>query len=209
MQTNNLPKVLLTGFTEFSDYGKNPSEFLLEQVNQNLHLFPGVDIHTRILDVDYIQADQQFDLAVAEVQPDLVVSFGLSWSIDEIKLERFALNIDDASLPDNTGLLRQGSEIIAGGECALRSSLPLATIYDTLVAENIPVKFSNHAGAYLCNHIFYHGLNHLARYSQYVPFGFIHLPPLQEQVSHLDRSVPSNEQRLSAVRIIVGLSISK
>jgi len=207
MKKQKLPTVLLTGFTEFGEYGKNVSEVLMAEVEANLHLFPGATVVIRVLDVDYSTAEQQFDRAVLEVEPDLVISFGLSWSIDEIRLERFALNIDDASLPDNTGVLRQGSEIISGGTLALKTTLPLPEIYESLKNQNIPVKFSNHAGAFLCNHIFYHGLTKFSDTSPLIPYGFIHLPPLQTQVTDLGRTVLTQEQLLQAAVSIVNASL--
>ncbi len=83
----------------------------MAEIEANLHLFTNATVFTRVLDVDYTTAEQQFDRAVLETEPDLVISFGLSWGIDEIKLERIALNIDDATLPDNAGVLRQGSKL--------------------------------------------------------------------------------------------------
>jgi len=207
MDKQKLPVVLLTGFTEFGEYGKNVSEVLMTEVEANLHLFPSATVFTRVLDVDYSNAEHQFDRAVLETEPDLVISFGLSWGIDEIKLERFALNIDDATLPDNAGVLRQGSEIIPGGALALRTTLPISEIYDSLKNENIPVKFSNHAGAFLCNHIFYHGLTKFSDTSPLVPYGFIHLPPLQVQVTDMGRTVLTQEQLLQGAVTIVTTSL--
>jgi len=207
MDKQKLPVVLLTGFTEFGEYGKNVSEVLMAEIEANLRLFQNAAVITRVLDVDYSKAEHQFDLAVLETEPDLVISFGLSWSIDEIKLERFALNIDDATLPDNAGVLRQGSEIVSEGTLALKTTLPLPQIYESLKSQNIPVKFSNHAGAFLCNHIFYHGLTKFSDTASHVPFGFIHLPPLQTQVTDIGRTVLTQEQLLQAAVTIVTTSL--
>jgi pyroglutamyl-peptidase len=88
------------------------------------------------------------------------------------------LNLDDASIPDNAGVLKSGELIESDGPAAYWSTLPLERFYHALALENIPVSFSNHAGTYLCNHVFY-----VARHETAAPpilCGFIHVPLIDE-----------------------------
>ena len=49
-----------------------------------------------------------------------------------ISLERIAFNINDASIPDNEGNLRQGQPIIEDAPVGYRSTLPLDAMYKAI-----------------------------------------------------------------------------
>ena len=44
----------------------------------------------------------------------------------------------------------------------IKSAL-LPVMRDRLAAAGLPVRYSNHAGTYLCNHVFYYGLHLIER----------------------------------------------
>jgi pyroglutamyl-peptidase len=51
---------------------------------------------------------------------------------------------------------------------------------DALVARGIPCTVSNHAGAYVCNHVFYVARDGIERLSLPTLCGFIHVPPVEK-----------------------------
>ena len=176
-------RILLTGFTRFLDFRENPTEELMKRLSQG-HNFPGAEIRTRVLEVNYGPAEEAFLQELSSFKPHGVILFGLNFRIDHIALERIAVNIDDAGKPDNTGTTRTGSLIAEDGPVAYWTTLPVREMEATLRKAEIPVKISNHAGAYLCNHLFYHGLHTIHRLKLEIPLGFIHVPPFPGQLEN-------------------------
>ncbi|MGB1286175.1 MAG: pyrrolidone-carboxylate peptidase [Aggregatilineales bacterium] len=169
--------ILLTGFEPFGKVTENPSQRLIEHFSSVS--VPGIKVITQILSVTYDGAGQCICDLTAQHAPDVIIMLGVAQSRPTISLERFALNIDDASIADNAGVLRQGEAIIKEGNQALQSSLPLQKMHDAIATKNIPVRYSNHAGAYVCNHIFYCALYDLKQHNNDIPCGFIHVPSLE------------------------------
>jgi pyroglutamyl-peptidase len=51
----------------------------------------------------------------------------------------------------------------------------------SLKSRDIPSIISNHAGAYVCNHVFYTARHEIERLGAGIPCGFIHVPLMAEQ----------------------------
>ena len=66
------------------------------------------------------------------------------------------------------------------------SAHPVETIVADLKAAGLPAKASNHAGAYICNHIFYYARHRFERAQTPILMGFIHVPPLPEMIKPAD-----------------------
>ena len=58
----------------------------------------------------------------------------------------------------------------------LISTLPLKAILTVLQERQVPVTISNHAGAYVCNHVYYMVLHTLQQMQSDALCGFIHVP---------------------------------
>jgi pyroglutamyl-peptidase len=121
---------------------------------------------------------------------------------NQITPERIAINLDDARIPDNEGLLRTNEEIIKGGPVAYSSTLPVVEMVDALRAADIPAAVSLSAGAFLCNHIFYIVQNKFE--GTPVRSGFIHVPLMEEQSAEFP-GLPTMplDQMVKAVEIIL------
>jgi pyroglutamyl-peptidase len=178
------PRILLTGFKPFGSLSVNPTEQLMRALATEK--FAGAAIETVILDVDYVRAEHQFRAAVTRFSPNAILSFGVAGGADTLRLERIAVNIDDADLPDSGGQRRAGTRIVEQGPVGYWATLDLEALYAALVEAGLPVRMSNHAGAYLCNHLLYYGL-HLTQGTA-TRMGFVHVPPLPEQVTEGGRA---------------------
>ena len=177
-------RILLTGFKPFGRLAANPTELLMGALeDEGLGVAgPEVEVERAVLEVDYVAAERQFREAVARVRPDVILSFGVSGGTDALCLERIAVNLDDAALPDAAGRTRRGTRIVEEGPAAYWATLDLAALHAALSAAGLPVRCSNHAGTYLCNHVFYYGLHYLQTEGLETRMGFVHVPPLPEQV---------------------------
>jgi len=188
-------KILLTGFEPFGPIQVNPSEEIVRRIGQHAGRRMGqgmreearghgtVELRAEVLPTEFVAADRRIRQLIREFEPDAVLCLGVAPQRDKISLERFALNIDDDSLPDNAGRLRAGRRIAPNGPAAYWSTLPLEHFRKGIERRGIPVSYSNHAGTYLCNHIFYVARHEIEKLGNGAPCGFVHVPPLQEKAN--------------------------
>lgn len=171
-----MKRILLTGFNPFGKIRVNPSQLLVEKLAMTTRPLP-YQLITALLPTEYVRATRHMKQLLRKHSPDVVVCLGVAAGRREVCLERIALNLDDEQLADNAGLIRLDREIVKGGPALYRSTLPLQRMLASLRRAQIPARISNHAGTYLCNHIFY-VVCHETR-SRKIPAGFIHLPALK------------------------------
>jgi pyroglutamyl-peptidase len=133
-----------------------------------------------VLPTEYGASGERIREAIRQHNPDAVLSLGVAASRPAINLERLAVNVDDASIPDNAGHLATGEPIDAEGPVGYRSTLPLDAMKAAVEARGIAVTISNHAGAYICNHVFYSARHALEAAGSTIPCGFIHIPDLPQ-----------------------------
>lgn len=169
-------RVLLTGFTPFDTHDLNPSQLIVDALGKRL--YPEIDLIVEVLPVVYRAAGARVAELIAQHQPDVVLCLGLAAKRKAIHLERVALNLNDAKIPDNDGDLAMGRPIEPGGPAAYWSTLPLETMRQMLEARAIPVEISNHAGAYVCNHVFYAARHAIEQNAYPTRCGFIHVPAI-------------------------------
>jgi pyroglutamyl-peptidase len=165
--------VLLTGFAPFGGDAVNPS---LEAVALlDGRRVRGHRIETRALPVEFGASLRALRRALRETRPAAVVCVGLAGGRAQLSLERVAINVDDARIPDNAGAQPVDAPVVAGGPAAYFSTLPLKRTLLALRRAGIPAQVSQTAGTYVCNHVFY-GLMHALRRQPRVRAGFIHVP---------------------------------
>ena len=169
-------KKLVTGFEPFNNGKLNPSEQLALALKPDD--VPGAQILTKVLPVVYGEAAERLLALVAEHNPDVVISFGLAEGRTGITPERFAVNMDDASIADNAGHLRIDQPIHPDGPLAFETTLPIKELVSAVRSEGIPAAISLTAGTFVCNHIFYEMQRALS--GSNVRSGFVHVPLMSE-----------------------------
>ncbi|OFW01628.1 MAG: hypothetical protein A3G20_01790 [Acidobacteria bacterium RIFCSPLOWO2_12_FULL_59_11] len=169
-------KILLTGFEPFGRWKVNPSEQVIRALAKQARWRTDADLVTEILPTEYVRAGKRIRQLIRRIRPGVVLCLGVAPACRAISLERVALNLDDDPLPDNAGQFRSGRPIVRGGTVAYWSTLPLERLRRVLEKRGIPVTISNHAGAYLCNHVFYLARHEMEPWGDRAPCGFIHLP---------------------------------
>ncbi|MFE3650548.1 pyroglutamyl-peptidase I [Streptomyces sp. NPDC059101] len=180
-------RVLFTGFAPFDGAATNPSW----QAVRTAAATPlaGLALHTAELPCVYGAALTALRTAIDETRPDLVVAVGQAGGRPDITVERVALNVDDARIPDNAGAEPIDEPIVPDGPAAYLSTLPIKACVAAVRAAGLPASVSNTAGTFVCNHVFY-GLAHLiATELPHIRGGFVHVPYAPEQVT--DRAQPS------------------
>lgn len=177
------PRVLVTGFDPFGGDDLNPSW----QAARALHgrQISGHRLVAAQLPTVFGQALTVLGGLVREHRPALVICLGLAAGRSAISIERVAINVNDARIPDNMGNQPIDEAIVNGGPAAYFSTLPIKAMRAAIQAEGLPAEVSQSAGTFVCNHVFY-GLMHLlanGRGLKKVKGGFIHVPMLPEQGS--------------------------
>ena len=172
-------KILLTGFTPFGKVRVNPSEQVVRRLAESERRNGRIQLVTDVLPVEYRAATRRIRRLIRRERPDAILCTGVAPSRKAISLERVALNLDDDPQRDNAGEVRRGWEIAPGGPAAYWSTLPLDALQRALKRRGIVVNLSNHAGAFLCNHVFYVARHEVTRMRRRIPCGFLHVPPMR------------------------------
>lgn len=172
-----MKKLLMTGFEPFLKYPINPTMDVVSHLNGKE--INGYKIYGKILTVDFSQSGQQLLEEINQLEPDAVISLGLSGGRYKITPERIAANCNDGPA-DNTGKKPDGEAIFSDGEDGLFSTLPIKEMVNKLTEEGLPADISNTAGTYLCNNVMYHGLYDAKKKGTFIPTGFIHIPASHE-----------------------------
>jgi pyroglutamyl-peptidase len=191
--------VLLTGFEPFGTATSNPSGEIVKQIS-------GDNIITAILPVAYTQSADRLLALIAEHNPDVVICLGQAEGRTAITPEKVAINLDDARLADNEGVLRSDVKILDKGPDAYFSTLPVKEMVEAIKAQGIPSSVSFSAGAFLCNHVFYVAQNKFAGTN--VRSGFVHVPLMDSQAPEFP-GLPTMplDQMVTAVKAILNTVI--
>lgn len=169
-------KILLSGFEPFNKALTNSSELVAREIEKRHFDF---ELKTCILPVVYSEAFEKLQTIVNDFEPHAILSLGQAEGRTAISLERRAVNKDDVLMPDNSGEIRSNQVIVHDADDELPTTLPIDEIYDALLSAKVPVEYSESAGNFLCNNLFY---NSQFRFTS-TPSGFIHLPLVDIQIA--------------------------
>lgn len=169
----------LSGFEPFGGEAINPSWELARALHGEQ--LEGLRVQALLLPCVFGQALRVLDEALARQPPALVLALGQAGGRCDLSLERVAINVDDARIPDNAGAQPIDQPVIPGGPAAYFSTLPIKAMVSGLRAAGYPASVSQTAGTFVCNHVFY-GLQHRLAGSG-VRSGFMHIPYLPAQAA--------------------------
>jgi pyroglutamyl-peptidase len=172
-------RILLTGFEPFGGQSINPSW----EVARTLQgaVVAGAQVAAVQLPCVFAQALPALQLALAQQRPDIVLALGQAEGRCDFSVERVAINVQDARIPDNAGAQPIDVPVIDGGPVAYFSTLPIKSLVAGLKAAGFAASVSQTAGTFVCNQVFYALQHSLA--GRGVHSGFMHLPLLPEQAA--------------------------
>ncbi|VXB50576.1 pyroglutamyl-peptidase I [Citricoccus sp. K5] len=169
-----LAPLLLTGFEPFAGDGHNPSWPAAQEAARRLR-DRGVEAVAVRLPCSFAGSTEALERALAEHRPGTVIACGLAGGRTRVAVERVAVNLQDARIPDNAGAQPAGRAVDDAGPAAYFSTLPVKRIVAALREAEIPAELSLSAGSFVCNHLFY-TLMARAETSSVRTAGFIHVP---------------------------------
>lgn len=166
-------RALLTGFEPFDGGAVNES---WEAVRTLGGRWAGDDeLVTARLPVTFGGATAALRRLIDAHSPDVVVCAGLAVGAEALRLERVAVNVADARIPDNAGAQPADEPVVVNGPVGYLSTLPLKAALAALRDAGIPAVVSNSAGTYVCNATFY-VLAHVLADRPGARAGFVHVP---------------------------------
>ncbi|WP_404465476.1 pyroglutamyl-peptidase I [Micrococcus antarcticus] len=165
-------RVLLTGFEPFGGDAHNPS-IAAARAAVGLLSTQGVSAHAVELPCVFAAAGPALAAALGEMHPEAVVAVGLAGGTGSVRVERVAVNLQDARIPDNAGDQPVDRPVRLGGPAAHFATLPVKRAVARIRAAGVPAEPSLSAGAFVCNHVMYALLDApgTARAA-----GFVHVP---------------------------------
>jgi len=191
-------KILVTGFDPFGGDKINPAyeavKLLPEQIN-------GAVIVKEELPTVYGKCGKVLEKAIKKHMPDAVVCVGQAGGRSVISIEKVAINLAEARIPDNDKQQPSDQPTVKGGAAAYFSTLPVKAMVKNVKEHGIPASISYTAGTFVCNDIMYRLLHMIDHKYPKIRGGFIHVPFDTNQV--LDR--PDGTPSMPASTISKGL----
>lgn len=172
-------KILLTAFEPFGGDTVNPAQEAVALVRDEI---AGASIVKVGVPVVFGKSVETVRAAMEAEKPDVVLCIGQAGGRFGLTPERVAINIDDARIPDNEGNQPLDSAIFEDGAPAYFTSLPVKAMVAAIREAGIPSSLSYTAGTYVCNHLMYGVLYHIAKSYPEMRGGFMHVPFLHEQI---------------------------
>jgi pyroglutamyl-peptidase len=198
--------VLLTGFEAFGGEQVNPSALAVQELAGRT--VDGRKIVSTVLPCIFGQSVLELKSVIDEVDPELVICVGQAGGQGAIHIEKIAINLDDAGMPDNAGAQPVDQSISSSGPTAYWSTLPDKAIVQELSSKSIRALVSHSAGTFVCNHVFYRLMQTL-EHRPGVRGGFIHVPYLPDQAARQNPKQSSMplEQIVRSLEIAVRVSL--
>ena len=195
-----LPKALVTGFAPFDGEAINPSLEIARALDGQIiaqHRVVGAELPT-----EFARSLAALDALIAKHRPALVLALGQAGGRSEISLERVAINLIDARIPDNAGAQSVDAPVVENAPNAYFSTLPLKAMLIRLHDAGVPAALSHSAGTFVCNQVFFGLAHRLATQYPRTRGGFVHVPYLPQQAARF-ANAPSMalEMMIEAVRL--------
>ena len=155
-------KITVTGFEPFGGSAKNASWEAVKLLR---------DVNTVLLPVSFERACRMIR-EIAAGEPDAVICVGEAAGRDRISVERVAVNMMDARIPDNDGYRPADIPVCPGRPDGWFTTLPVRRILE----ETEDAEISYTAGTYVCNAVFYSLMDEINLRGNRTKGGFIHVP---------------------------------
>ena len=185
-------KLLVTGFDPFGGEPVNPA---IETEKRLPDRIAGAEIIKLEIPTVCHKSLRVIDEAIAEYDPDAVLSIGQAGGRPDITVERVGINVDDCRIPDNEGNQIIDEPVFPEGPDAYLVTLPIKAMVQRIQERKIPASVSNTAGTFVCNHVTYGVCHLIATKYPGKRSGFIHIPYLPQQVID-KKNMPSMSQEM-------------
>ena len=196
-----MKKLLNTGFDPFGGASVNPAR-------EAVMALPDVvgDYTLTKLEIPTVfgLAAETVLQATEALCPDVILCVGQAGGRAAITPEVVAINLREASIPDNAGNQPKNMPVVENAPAAYFSTLPVRAMAEGVKAAGIPCSLSYSAGVFVCNDLLYTLLHHYDGTDTRV--GFVHIPYLPEQAKEGVASLPLEDAVRGLTAAILALS---
>ena len=196
-----MKKLLITGFDPFGGASVNPAR-------EAVMALPDVvgDYALAKLEIPTVfgLAAETVLRAAEALCPDVILCVGQAGGRAAITPEVVAINLREASIPDNAGNQPKNMPVVENAPAAYFSTLPVRAMAEGVKAAGIPCSLSYSAGVFVCNDLLYTLLHHYDGTDTRV--GFVHIPYLPEQAKEGVASLPLEDAVRGLTAAIQALS---
>lgn len=163
--------LLISGFEPFGGEVSNPSWEAVECLPDTIGEFTLVKVR---LPVVFDEAAERLLAVAEEVQPHAILCVGQAGGGSAITPEMVGINLRHATIPDNLGNQPKDEPVLAEGDTAYFSTLPVRKMAEAILEAGIPAQVSYSAGTFVCNEVLYRTLAHYHGTSTRA--AFLHVP---------------------------------
>lgn len=146
--------ILLTAFEPFGGDPRNPSQDIGSAVVRALR-DGGQEVMYEVLPCAFRPAEALLRKLIDTHTPELVVSLGVAAGRKELTVERVAVNLIDARIPDNAGAQPIDEPVVLGAPAAYISRYPVKRAVQAAQENGIACQVSYSAGTYVCNQVMF------------------------------------------------------
>ena len=132
-------KVLVTGFDPFGGESINPAYEAVKMLPDEI---AGAQIIKREIPTSFTRGTAEVVRQIELCQPDLVLNVGQAGGAAGLRVERVAINLADARIPDNDGAQPVDEPLVQGGAPAYFAKLPVKAMVRGVQAKGYPCQLS-------------------------------------------------------------------
>ena len=194
-------KLLLTAFDPFGGEKTNASLEALKKIKPP----DKMELVKLELPTVFGRAGEVLLDALRRERPDAVICLGQAAGRAAVTPERVAINVREASIPDNAGQMPADEPVVPGGPAAYFSLLPLRAMIEAASTAGVRAAISNSAGTFVCNDVMYtllYALN--TQYPQTIG-GFIHVPACAPSEKDPGMPVLPTEMTVAAIEAMLAV----
>lgn len=173
-----MKKILITGFDPFGGEPVNPA---FEAVKLLPEQIAGAELVKLEIPTVFTRSAELVEKTIEAEGPDYVLCVGQAGGRASVTVEKVAINLAEARIPDNDGEQPFDQPLREDGDTAYFATLPVKAMVAAIREAGIPANMSYSAGTYVCNSIMYNVLYLLDRKFPGVRGGFVHVPYALEQ----------------------------
>ena len=150
----------------------------------------GAQIIKREIPTSFARGTAEVVRQIELCQPDLVLNVGQAGGATGLRVERVAINLADARIPDNDGAQPVDEPLVPDGAPAYFATLPVKAMVRGVQAKGYPCQLSYTAGTYVCNAVMYTVLHTVQSYPN-MRAGFVHVPYATSQLEGKAEGTPA------------------
>jgi pyroglutamyl-peptidase len=179
-----MKQIIVTGFQPFGPYQFNPVEESTKYFDEKQ--IGEYNVKGIILPCTYLGAFQVLKKSISEINPEAIISTGLSSSVKGIRFETTGRNIMNGKYPDAEGYEPSNLSIIEGEDEFLMTNSNNSNLANLLHSKGIQTEMSGNADDFICNSLIYLTSHYLQRNNSKIKNVFIHVPWTDDYKSKID-----------------------